>query len=144
MIARNSSFSCKGKSPDMCQVGRELGVRHILEGSVRKAGDKMRINAQLIDTRNSGHLWAERYDGNLDDIFALQDKITAKIIAALKVSRAANERARVEAAPTEDMVAYDLFLRGRVAMFHPSTEDNARASALLEQAIERDPAFADA
>jgi adenylate cyclase len=144
VIARNSSFAYKGKSPDMRQVGRELGVRHLLEGSVRKAGDKVRINAQLIDTRNRGYLWAERYDGNLDDIFALQDEITAKIVSALKVSLTANERARGEAAPTKDMGAYDLFLRGRVAMFPPSADGNARASALLEQAIERDPEFADA
>ncbi len=115
----------------------------MLEGSVRKAGNKVRINAQLIDVGTGGHLWAERYDGDLENIFALQDEITAKIVSALEVSLTAGERARTVHAPTDDMEAYDLFMRGRAAIYPPSQLGFARARELLEIAVGRDPGFAD-
>ncbi len=144
VIARNSSFAYKEKSPDLRRVGRELGVRHVLEGSVRKARNQVRVNAQLIDVQTGGHLWAERYDGDLENIFALQDEITAKIVSALEVSLTEGERARPVQAPTDNMEAYDLFMRGRAAIFPPSQHGFARARELLENAVGRDPGFADA
>ncbi|NIO06928.1 MAG: adenylate/guanylate cyclase domain-containing protein, partial [Deltaproteobacteria bacterium] len=94
-IARNSVFAFKGKTVKVEQISRELGVRYVLEGSVRKADDRVRINAQLIDATTGGHLWAERYDGKLGDVFDLQDKITQKIVAALSVKLASGEQERV-------------------------------------------------
>ena len=144
VIARNSSFVYKGKQTDLRRVGRELGVRNVLEGSVRKAGNRVRINAQLIDAASGGHLWADRYDGDMDDIFSLQDEITARIVSALRVSLGESERQRTDRKPTEDMEAYDLFLRGRAAMYPPSRESNVRARDLLEKSVQRDPNFAEA
>ena len=142
VIARNSSFAYKGKSPDLRQVGQELGVRHILEGSVRRVGNQVRINAQLIDAQTGGHLWAERYDGDLENIFALQDEITAEIVGALKVSLTASDRDRTKATP--DLEAYDLFLRARAVMYPTSKAANEIGRPLLEKAIAADPNFADA
>ena len=144
VVARNSSFAYKGKSADLRQVGRELGVRHVLEGSVRKARERVRINAQLIDTATGGHLWAERYDGDFDDIFALQDEITGKIVSALKVTLTSSDMARVERKPTESTEAYDHLLKGRSEYYRYSPESNAKAIEHLSAAIELDPAFADA
>jgi adenylate cyclase len=144
VIARNSAFAYKGQSPDVRQVARALGVRHALEGSVRKVGHQVRINAQLIDAVTGGHLWAERYDGKLDDIFALQDEMTGKIISALQIRLTAGERARVERKPTGNLEAYDLYLRGRAVMYPTSQAGNASARDLFEKAIAIDPNLAEA
>src|SRR5215468_6837930 len=112
VIARNSSFAYKGKSPDLRQVGRELGVRYVLEGSVRKAGDRLRITAQLIDTTSGAHIWADRFEGELGDVFAFQDEVTVKVVAAIapRVERAEIERARRR--PSGNTDAYYCYLRG--------------------------------
>ena len=112
VIARNSTFAYKGKSLDIRQVGRELGVRYVLEGSVRKAGGRVRITGQLIDSASGAHLWADRFEGSLDDIFELQDQVTASVVGAIapKLDEAEIERARRK--PVENLDAYDLFLRG--------------------------------
>src|SRR5450755_1780261 len=112
VIARNSSFAYKGKTVDIRRVGRELGVRYVLEGSVRKSGNRVRITGQLIDATTGGHLWADRFDGELEDIFDLQDQVTASVVGAIapKLQQAEIERARYK--PTESLDAYDYFLRG--------------------------------
>ncbi len=142
VIARNSSFAYKGQALDLRRVGRELGVRHVLEGSVRKAGGRVRINAQLIDAATGGHLWAERYDGELDDIFTLQDEITEKIVTALEASLTPSEQARAGHRLTNDIEAYDFFLQARRQMSLFTPESMAEAVALCEKAIEIDPGFA--
>ena len=112
VIARNSSFSYKGQQVKVRQVAEELGVRFVLEGSVRRSGAKVRINAQLIDATTGGHLWAERYDGALDDIFDLQDEVTSQIVGALKVSLTAEEVAEQAQHQTENTRAHDAYLQG--------------------------------
>ena len=142
VIARNSSFAYKGRSVDAKQVGRELGVRYLLEGSVRKAGNRVRITGQLIDAGTGAHLWAERFDGGLEDIFDLQDQVTASVVGAIapKLEQAEIERARRK--PTESLDAYDYFLRG-MAAFHEWTRDaNNEALRSFYKAIELDPNFA--
>jgi len=113
VIARNSSFTYKGKPVQVRQVAEELGVRYVLEGSVRRAGGQVRINAQLIDAQSGAHLWAERYDGSADDVFKLQDRITGEIVRALSVTLSAGERVARTIAETTDPRAYDAFLQGR-------------------------------
>ena len=113
VIARNSSFAYKGKNPDIRAVGRELGVKSVLEGSIRRAGNRVRITAQLIDAADGGHLWAERYDRDLTDIFAVQDEVTRSIVDALKVALTPSEIARISDSPTRNIEAHDLFLKGR-------------------------------
>ena len=117
VIARNSSFTYKGRAVDVKQVGRELGVRYVLEGSVRKDGNRVRIAGQLIDTSTGAHLWADRFDGDLANIFDLQDQVTASVAGAIapKLEQAEIERAKRK--PTESLDAYDYFLRG-MAAFH--------------------------
>jgi adenylate cyclase len=144
VIARNSSFTFKGQSVDVVEVGRKLGVKRVLEGSVRRAGNQIRINAQLIDAKTGGHLWAERYDGEFENIFALQDEITAKIVAALEVTLTSSDLARVERKPTTSIEAYDLYLRARERYYQYFGAAMAEAFELLERAIELDPEFADA
>ena len=142
VIARNSSFTYKGRTVDIKQVGRELGVRYVLEGSVRKAGNRVRITGQLIDAGTGAHLWAERFEGGLEDIFDLQDQVTASVIGAIapKLEQAEIERARRK--PTESLDAYDYFLRG-MANFHQWTRDsNNEALRSFYKAIELDPNFA--
>jgi adenylate cyclase len=144
VIARNSSFVYKDRNVNVEQVGRELGVRYVLEGSVRKADDRVRITAQLVDATTGGHLWADRYDRKLEDIFALQDEVTGKIVDALEVSLTESERADMEQAPTDNLMAYDYFLRG-VAYFNLTTKGmNVRAREMFERAIELDPDFSEA
>jgi TolB-like protein len=128
VIARNSSFAYKGKSPDIRQVGRELGVRYVLEGSVRKAGGKLRITAQLIDTASGAHAWVDRFEGALEDVFAFQDEVTEKVVAAIapRVERAEIARARRRSSGNAD--AYDCYLRG-LACLYPVTPDS------LEEAL---------
>lgn len=141
VIARNSSFAYKGKPFDVRDVCRELGVRYALEGGVRKAANRVRINAQLIDGETGGHVWAERYDRELHDIFVVQDEVTRQIVSALALKLTADERERLQRAPTENLQAYDYFLRGRDQAFLDTAEANAHARLMLEKAIELDPQF---
>jgi len=142
VIARNSVFTYKGQAVKIGQVGRELGVLYVLEGSVRKVGDRVRITAQLVDATTEGHLWAERYDRNLEDIFALQDEVTQKIVAALAVALTGEEEDRLARKYTGNVEAYDCFLRGLEYHFHPTKEKNIQARRMFEKAIELDSEFA--
>ena len=144
VIARNSSFIYKGRAADVKQIGRDLGVRYVLEGSVRRAANRVRITGQLIDAGTGGHLWAERYEGALDDIFELQDRITENVVSAIaqELERAEIERAKRK--PTESLDAYDYFLRG-MADFHAVTPQNIeRAIAHFRKAFALDPEYASA
>jgi TolB-like protein/class 3 adenylate cyclase len=143
VIARNSSFTYKGQSPDVRRVGRDLGVRYVLEGSVRKAGTRVRITAQLIDATNGAHLWADRFDGLLEDVFDLQDKVASSVAGVIEPALQAAETARSAARSTRDLTAYDLYLRA-YAMTLSSTRQVPEALSLLEQAIARDPRYAPA
>ena len=142
VIARNSSFTYKGRAVDVKQIGRDLGVRYVLEGSVRKAGNKVRITGQLIDASTGAHLWADRFDGTLEDIFDLQDQVTASVVGAIspKLEQAEIERARRK--PTEKLDAYDLYLRGLEAFYKWNRDANDEALSLFRRAIELDPHFA--
>jgi TolB-like protein len=142
VIARNSSFTYKGRAVDLKQVGRELGVRYVLEGSVRKAGSRVRITGQLIDTATGAHLWADRFEGALKDIFDLQDKVTARVVAAIapKLEEAEIERAKRK--PTESLDAYDQFLRGMAGFHQWSREANDDALFHFYKAIDLDPNYA--
>jgi len=144
VIARNSSFAFKKQSVDVKEVGRKLGVRHVLEGSVRKAGMKVRINAQLIDAETGGHVWAERFDRDLEDIFAVQDEVTRRVVDALKVSLTGSEAARREDRGKVNSEAYDWFLRGRSCILQFNAEALAEARAMLERALALDSQFAPA
>ena len=142
VIARNSSFTYKGKSVNAQQIGQELRVRYLLEGSVRKAGGQVRINAQLIDASSGHHLWADRYDSDMSDIFALQDKITRKIISALALKLTANEEKAVADKGTDNLQAYDAFLKGWQGYRLLTKAGFAEAKIHLEKAVEIDPEFA--
>jgi adenylate cyclase len=144
VIARNSTFTYKGKSVKVNQVAEELGVRYVLEGSVRKAGDRVRITAQLIDALSGHHLWAERYDRDLKDIFALQDEITMKIITELQVKLTEGEQARLRAKGTENLQAYLKYLQAGEHARSFTREGNAQARRLLEEVIVLDPKFSGA
>ena len=141
VIARNSTFAYKGKAIKTRQVAEELGVRYVLEGSVRKADKQVRINAQLIDATTGGHLWAKRYDGRLDDVFGLQDKITRKIVAALAVKLSAGEQEKVTRKETDNIEAYDTFLKGWEHYRRWTPEDFRKAIPYFERAIELDPHY---
>ena len=141
VIARNSSFAYKGTSPDIRRIAAELGVRYVLEGSVRKGGTRVRITAQLIDAASGSHVWAERYDRDLGDIFALQDEITATLIAAIEPELAKAERRRAIERPPETLDAWSWFQRGMWHHYRASKEDNAMAQMHLRRAIELDPEF---
>ena len=140
VIASNSSFTYKGQPVDVRQVGRELGVRYVLKGSVRKAGQSVRITGQLIDAVTGSHLWADRFDGSLEDIFELQDRVAINVAGVIEPALQAAETARSAARPTNDLTAYDLYLRA-YAMFWSSTRHIPEALRLTEQAIERDPHY---
>ncbi|HYD07291.1 MAG TPA: adenylate/guanylate cyclase domain-containing protein, partial [Reyranella sp.] len=142
VIARNSSFSYKGKSPDVRQVGRELGVRYVLEGSVRKAGSRVRITGQLIDAQSGAHLWADRFDGALEDIFALQDEVASRVVVAVVPSLEQPEMERTSSKTTDSLAAYDCSLRGWGLINQPSYENNVKAQQYFEQAVRLDPKFA--
>jgi adenylate cyclase len=144
VIARNSSFTYKGPAVDVKRVGRELGVRYVLEGSVRKAGNRLRITGQLIDAANGTHLWADRYDGNIEDIFDLQDQVTSSVVGAIapKLERAEIERSRQK--PTNSLDAYDVYLRGMAAFYQWNADGNAEALKLFYRAIEIDQDYASA
>ncbi len=142
VISRNSAFLYKSKAVNPQQVSRELGVRYMLEGSVRKAGNRVRISAQLIDTTTGYHLWADRYDRELRDIFAVQDEVTQKIVAALQVKLTEGEQKRPRRPPTNNLDAYEHFLRGLECYWRRTREANAQARRMFERAIELDPDFA--
>jgi TolB-like protein/class 3 adenylate cyclase/predicted ATPase len=140
VAARNSSFTYKGQQVDVKRVGRELGVRYVLEGSVRKSGDRMRITAQLIDASTGAHLWADRFDGRLESIFELQDKVASSVAGVIEPALQAAETARSTGRPTTDLTAYDLYLRA-YALVWSSAHQIPDALALLEAAIARDPRY---
>jgi TolB-like protein/class 3 adenylate cyclase len=140
VIARNSSFTYKGQAVDVKQVGRELGVRYVLEGSVRKAGGRVRITAQLIDALSATHLWADRFDGSLEDVFDLQDKVASSVAGVIEPALQAAETARSAVLPTYDLTAYDLYLRA-YEMVWSSGAQISEALGLMEQAIERDQRY---
>jgi adenylate cyclase len=144
VAARNSSFLFKGQMPDVRDVAEKLGVAYVLEGSVRKMGERLRTNAQLIDAADGDHLWAERYDGNMDEIFDFQDRIRAEIVAALELKLTPYDKALSGRKPTDNLEAYDLFLKGRASYHRYTPELLLEGRACLEKAIEIDPEFADA
>jgi TolB-like protein/class 3 adenylate cyclase len=140
VIARNSSFTYKGRAVDVKQVGRELGVRYVLEGSVRKGGGRVRITAQLIDALDGTHLWSDRFDGSPEDVFDLQDKVASSVAGVIEPALQAAETARSAAGATNDLTAYDLYLRA-YAMAWSSSTQIPEALRLMEQAIARDPRY---
>jgi adenylate cyclase len=142
VIARNSSFAYKGQAPDIRKVSRELGVRYVLEGSVRRAANRIRINAQMVDGTTGGHLWAERYDRDIEDVFAVQDEVTRTIVDALKVELTAGEEARRENRGKVDPEAYDLLVRARQTVLQLRPEAAVEARRMLERVIEIDPGLA--
>ncbi|TMJ85323.1 MAG: guanylyl cyclase [Alphaproteobacteria bacterium] len=145
VIARNSSFTYKGRSVDIRAVGRDLGVRSVLEGSVRRAGNRVRITAQLIDATTGGHLWAERFDRDLSDLFAVQDDVTSRIVQALKVTLSPTEKARLANAGTSNIDAHDSFLRARpLFMGVLNSQAFEKVTKLLMKAIELDPNYSQA
>jgi adenylate cyclase len=142
VIARNSSFAYKGKSPDVRQVGRELGVRYVLEGSVRRAANRVRITGQLVEAESRRHIWAERYDRAIDDIFALQDEITLSVIGAIEPSLRLAEIERVKRKRPEHLDAYDLVLRATPFSFAAMPDSAVQALPLLERALALEPDYA--
>jgi TolB-like protein/class 3 adenylate cyclase len=140
VIARNSSFTYKGQTVDVKQVGRELGVRYVLEGSVRKGGNRVRITGQLIDAVTGTHLWADRFDGLIEEVFELQDKVASSVAGVIEPALQAAETARSAGRRTDDLTAYDLYLRA-YAMTLSSTREVPEALRVLEQAIARDPRY---
>jgi adenylate cyclase len=142
VIARNSSFTYKGQAVDVKRVGRELGVRYVLEGSVRKAGQRVRIAAQLIDATTGAHLWADRFDGSLKDVFDLQDKVASSVAGVIEPTLQEAEIRRSSERPTSDLTAYDLYLRALADWGSPPERHRiVRALDLLGQAIKRDPQY---
>ena len=144
VIARNSSFTFKGRNVQVQEVSKSLGVGYVLEGSVRKSGDRVRITAQLIDATSGGHLWAERFDRDLTDIFAVQDDVTSRIVAALALNLTKGDQQRLATEHANDLEAYDLFLRGRELWWRQAKQSNAEARKLLRRATELDANFAPA
>jgi TolB-like protein/tetratricopeptide (TPR) repeat protein len=142
VIARNSSFTYKGRPVDVKQVGRELGVRYVLEGSVRKAGNRVRISGQLIDAETGAHLWAGRFEGALEDMFDLQDHVTSSVVGAIAPKLQREEIRRARRKPTENLDAYDYYLRGLASARRWTREANAEALHLFCKAIELDPGLA--
>jgi len=141
VIARNSSFTYKGQAIDVKQVGRELGVRYVLEGSVRKGGNRVRITAQLIDALTVAHLWADRFDGLIEDVFELQDEVASSVAGVIEPTLQAAEIRRSAERPTSDLTAYDLYLRALPRYEAAEKNKTIEALELLGQAIERDPHY---
>jgi TolB-like protein len=141
VIARNSTFTYKGRAVEVKQVGRELGVRYVLEGSVRKGGNRVRITAQLIDATNGAHLWADRFDGLLEDVFELQDKVASSVAGVIEPTLQAAEISRSAERPTTDFTAYDLYLRALPHGLSYERDRVVQALDLLDGAIERDPRY---
>jgi adenylate cyclase len=142
VVARNTMFTYKGRPVNVQRVGDELGVRYVLEGSVRKAGDRVRVNAQLVDAGNGHHLWAERFDREMTDVFALQDEVTQKIVSALAVTLTPDEEQRLSQAAQANPEAYDILLRGLERFRRYTREANAEAREYFERAVAIDPHFA--
>jgi adenylate cyclase len=142
VVARNSTFAYKGKQVDVRAVARELGVRYVLEGSVRKAGDRVRINVQLIDASDGGHLWAERHDGAIANVFELQDDVGAKVVSALSVKLKRSEEDRFNHVHTHNLDAYELFVRAKGTPYPPVPQRIEMAREMFERVIEMDPTFA--
>jgi TolB-like protein len=141
VIARNSSFTYKGKAADVRQVGRELGVRYVLEGSVRKAGNRVRIAGQLINSETGAHIWADRFDGTLDDIFDLQDRMASSVVGAIEPRLRLAEIDRASRKPTGSLEAYDLFLRALAQEYKRTRDSLAEAVRLLKRVLELDPVY---
>lgn len=141
VIARNSTFAYRDKTKNIKLIAKELGVRYLLEGSVRRSGDQVRINAQLIDASTGGHIWADRYDGSLGDVFGLQDRVTQKIIAVLAVQLTKGEEELVASKGTDNAEAYDVFLQGWQSYLQQNPESYAKAIPYFEKAIELDPKY---
>jgi len=141
VIARNSAFTYKGRAVDVKQVAQELGVRYVLEGSVRKAGNRVRITGQMIDTTTGAHIWADRFDGALDDIFELQDQVASSVAGAIEPKLRQSEIERASRKPTADLTAYDLYLRALAHYYRYTEQDHARAVTLLQQALAIDPHY---
>ena len=144
VIARNSSFAYKGRAVDVKQVGRELGVRYVLEGSVRKGGDRLRVTAQLVEAETGNHVWAERYDRNLGDIFAVQDEITERVVAAIEPELYAAEDIRSQRKPPESLDAWECVIRALTAIGQGTPEANIEAEALCRRAIAIAPGYGQA
>jgi TolB-like protein len=144
VIARNSSFTYKNKVVDVRQIGRELGVRYVLEGSVRRAGDRLRFTGQLIDATSGAHIWADRFDGELSDVFELQDRFTASVVAAIEPVLQLAEIERLKHKPAANLDAYDLLLRAQQRVYEFTEESLAAALRYLEQALAIDPSYAPA
>ena len=142
VIARNSSFTYKGRAVDIRRVGEELGVRYVLEGSVRRSGDRLRLTGQLIDSRDGAHLWGERFDGRMEDIFELQDEMTAQVLGAIIPPLQAAEIARSKRSRPENLDAYDLYLRALAAMREMTLAASNEALALVDRALQKDPDYA--
>ena len=142
VIARNSTFTYRGRAVDVKQVGRELGVRYVLEGSVRKATDRVRITGQLIDSASGTHVWAERYDRKFDDIFALQDEITLSVVGAIEPSLRLAEAERVKRKRPDSLDAYDLVLQAQAGVYTRMPAPSTKALTLLERALALDPTYA--
>jgi adenylate cyclase len=141
VIARNSTFAYKGKSPDIREVGKALGARYVVEGSVRKSGNRVRVTAQLINAETGHHIWAERYDRELDDIFALQDEITARIAATIEPAITGAEQKRLAARPPRELSAWDLCIQGQYLIYESTKDSNQRAREKFKQATEIDPDY---
>ena len=141
VIARNSSFAYKGQSPDIRKVGEELGARYVVEGSVRKSGNKVRVTAQLINAQTSHHVWAERYDRELADIFALQDEITQQIAAIIEPTIERTERQRISANTPKNFAAWEFSLRGYSYLYESGKANNESARDMFNRAIELDPNY---
>ncbi len=144
VIARNSTFAYKGRPAKVQEIAEELGVRYVVEGSVRKAGNRVRITAQLIDCTTGAHVWADRFDRELTDIFAVQDEVTREIVSAMALTLTADEQGRLEHKSTNNLKAFDYYLRGREHHWLLSREGSAHAKAMFNRAIDLDPEFAPA
>ena len=144
VIARNSAFSFKGQSIEVKEIGRKLGVRYVVEGSVRRAGNRVRVTAQLIDAIADTHLWAEHYDRDLDDIFAVQDEVTHAIVTAIEPTLGSAERDRAHRKPTENLDAWESYQRGLWNLYRFAVQENTEAQSFFRRAIELDPNFAPA
>jgi adenylate cyclase len=142
VIARNSSFTYKGRHVDVRQVGRDLGVRYVLEGSVRKGGNRIRVNAQLIEAATGNHLWAERYDRPLDDVFAIQDEITGSVVTCIQPEVYAAEHERLKRTPPHRLDAWESFVRAMFLYSEHSDASSREAVALLDRAVQVEPGYA--
>lgn len=142
VIGRNSAFSFRDQKASVREIGKELGVRYVLEGSIRRAGERVRIACQLVDAADGSHIWADKFDGVMTDIFDLQDQVSLDVVSAIEPSLRQAEVERIRTKPTEDMQAYELYLRAQSHVYHVTDADNQEAIRLLSLAIQRDPGYA--